>query len=1736
MSRTVESKVVEMKFDNSNFEKNVKTSMTTLEKLKEKLSMPGLSKSMSSISDTANKLDLSGLMMATETVTTKFSALEAIAVGALMRIGQRAIDTGINLVKGMSIDQVTAGWTKYEQKTSNVQTLMNSTGKSIDEINGYLDQLMWYSDETSFGFTDMTSALSTMVSSGGDIEKLIPMIMGMGNATAYAGKGAGEFQRVIYNLNQSYSQGFLSTMDWRSVENAGAASIQLKQYLMEAAEELGDIQKGTADVANWATYLSKKQISSEAMEIAFNRFAEYTNAVKAAVDDGTYETATEAMQAMGTEGFGEVGVKAFQSAQQAKTFADAIDATKDAVSSGWMSIFQTIFGDIEQSTELWTRFCNDLWDIFASGFEDKIDFIGQVMGAAPFDEFADRFSEKTGSAIFGDLPMESLKAMSEYNYALKDAIEYSGTLENAIDQGRVAARDYGEALEITAEKAEVSSSKYADIISEISEFTGMTEDSVIETYQIGKRFGKTNEEFLKEVNKLADGEEKQAQKILEYYDKIGYSSDIFTQNQIEGFREIAKSLKEEEGEYYELYSAQKLFYEDYSGADGEGLSGRDYLVSSFFNVLESLMEVMSAIKEAWKDVFPAKTAVQIQVILKAVRDFTEKLYPTTLQVGLLRASFRGFFSILGIGVDAVKAAFSVFKRLFGLISVDGEETLKKIAGIANKITAFRESLAENGTFEKIGDKIFNGLKKAIDGFVLLIGKLKEVGTAIKDFVSNSEKIQNAITKVREGIPAFLSTAGAAIKDFGSGSFTKISEIFATIVGHIQDFINSFKRADDAVGDSKFAKFADILETVWEKLWNLIKLLGGGLWKGMQTLGKTISNAMSGLDFSDASSIFVDVLSTGVLLNFSKLLKNLFDSFSEGTGLLDALADDLGAVGDALASLSLDIKADALFKIGEAILLMAVALVMLSGVEYESLKTAVLAISTLVGELVGMIALMEQFNTEITGPKSFINTFSQNTQITAASKAMKNMAVSVLILAAALYMISKIDENRLLSSLGVITGLITELTIVALVLSKYSGKMTTGTKGLSKMAIAVILLAAAMKILASIEPERLKDSLTTTVELIGALTLAVFMLSTGGKNANKAAEALIAMAAALIVLSAAVFLFGKMDPDVLEQGLLAVGIAILGLTFAALLLSQTGAKVLIAAVGLVILAGALVVLAGAVKLFGEMDPDVLKQGLLAVTAILVEFVIAALIATAVVGGIIALSLGLLVFAAALAVLTPELILLGKNAKTVGKGLLVLAGALLVFLAAALGAMLVAPGILILTTGLIALGVACLAVGVGISALATGFALLGTMGAVGAAGVVAFLEVLVVGIINMIPVIIVAIGNGIKLILQMLIELIPTFGEFLTTLIITLCDILIDLVPKLLETLGVLLTSLLDFLVEMTPKFVESAVLIMAGFMEGLAESIPELINAAFDLIIAFNNGLADAIDEKFPELLESIENVLHSIWEAVKKLLEKAVDKIKELGTKIMESGFVQGIKDKIQAVKDKAKEIVDNLKKGISDGLEKIKQAAKDLVDGLIKGIKDKFNEIKDMGKELGSKILGGIKEFLGIASPSKEMAKVGEFADEGLIVGLERYSNKVSNAAEDVGDAALSSMNDSLNRGLSKVFDDAEDFNPVIRPTLDLSNITAGVRTVNSMFETNPIGVDGRFIQNDAELAVKATLDDIYADSKFNADEIIRAIRENGKTNVNVSLEGDASQFFRAMQYENNKYKRTSRGVGGFA
>lgn len=384
MSKEIDEKVVEMRFDNSHFEKNVQTSISSLDKLRRSLDLGGAARGLDEISSSAEDSSsaLSGFTAGVEAIGKKFTALEVVAITALANITNSVVNLGKQMVSSLTIDQIMAGFSKYENKTTAVQTIVNATGKSLEEVNAQLDKLNWFTDETSYSFTDMVSNIGKFTSMGIDLETSVTAMMGIANWAAVSGQGVNEASRAMYNLAQSIGVGAVKLQDWKSIENANMATKEFKEIAIDTAKALGILDEeaktagGTLVTAeNFSSTLSEGWFTSDVLLAALGKYGNYAEEVyKVASEEGL--TAAEAMEKVGNETM-ELGSKAFKAAQEAKTFTDAINATKDAVSTGWMNTFEILFGNYEEARRLWTDLANEMYDIFASGAEGRNELLSE---------------------------------------------------------------------------------------------------------------------------------------------------------------------------------------------------------------------------------------------------------------------------------------------------------------------------------------------------------------------------------------------------------------------------------------------------------------------------------------------------------------------------------------------------------------------------------------------------------------------------------------------------------------------------------------------------------------------------------------------------------------------------------------------------------------------------------------------------------------------------------------------------------------------------------------------------------------------------------------------------------------------------------------------------------------------------------------------------------------------------------------------------------------------------------------------------------------------------------------------------------------------------------------------------------------------------------------------------------------------------------------------------------------
>ena len=415
MSREVDERVVSMQFDNKQFETNVATTMSTLDKLEAKLNFKGAGKALDELDASAKNVDLSHMGNAVESIEVKFSAMSVAAIAAINRIVNKAFDAGEQLIKNLSIDQITAGWTKYADKTTAVQTILAATGESMEYVNEQLSKMNWFTDETSFNFTDMTSNVGKFTSAGVDLDKAVLAMQGIAAEAALSGQNAESASRAMYNFSQALGTGSVKVQDWMSIENANMATKEFKETIIETAKELGRVSEAGeilsitssnysgdefVNFSNFRSTLAAGWFDSDVLIKSLEKYGGFATKLQE-ITDATGTTATEMLRYVreyesGTTDIGkisritgvsveelsgymetltskeyELGRKAFQAAQEAKTFQEAIDATKDAVSTGWMNTFEKIFGNYEEAKVIWTKLAEDFYDIFASGGEDR---------------------------------------------------------------------------------------------------------------------------------------------------------------------------------------------------------------------------------------------------------------------------------------------------------------------------------------------------------------------------------------------------------------------------------------------------------------------------------------------------------------------------------------------------------------------------------------------------------------------------------------------------------------------------------------------------------------------------------------------------------------------------------------------------------------------------------------------------------------------------------------------------------------------------------------------------------------------------------------------------------------------------------------------------------------------------------------------------------------------------------------------------------------------------------------------------------------------------------------------------------------------------------------------------------------------------------------------------------------------------------------------------------------------
>jgi tape measure domain-containing protein len=551
-TNNVDERIVEMRIDNEKFEAGAKKTLRILESLDDGLK--GLSsQNVDGFEDIERSLGK---------VTDRFSAFGIVGDQVLRNLTNKAIDLVQQMhhvTTELTTQQIGAGWNKYAEKTSAVQTIMAATARYIGDkyedeaeqmadVNAQLDKLNRFTDETSYNFLDMVNNIGKFTSAGRTLEESVTAMEGISTWAAISGANVNEASRAMYNLSQALSTGAVKLIDWKSIENANMATYEFKQTAIDTAVELGTLTKVSDDlyktldghevsVTNFNEYLKDNWFTSDVLLKTLNEYGEFTD-VLLEVSEATGATATQILRVIdGTESSKSVinavlpymaeltkaeydlGRRAFQAAQEAKTFKEAIDATKDAVSTSWMNIFEELFGNYLEAKKLWTDLANTLYDVFATPVNRILDIVSYIK-----DGTGDASGKvaKMGDAI-GDFKNKLSKAgktMKDFEKVLEqvgdqaalDLIENYGGVEEALKRGGISAELFRKALAALADQGQE------------------TQGTISLTKALAKA-GKNMTDFSKAIERVAD---RAALDLIENYGGVeealkrgGISAELF---------------------------------------------------------------------------------------------------------------------------------------------------------------------------------------------------------------------------------------------------------------------------------------------------------------------------------------------------------------------------------------------------------------------------------------------------------------------------------------------------------------------------------------------------------------------------------------------------------------------------------------------------------------------------------------------------------------------------------------------------------------------------------------------------------------------------------------------------------------------------------------------------------------------------------------------------------------------------------------------------------------------------------------------------------------------------------------------------------------------------------------------------------------------------------------------------------------------------------------------------------
>ena len=1137
MSKEVDERVVEMRFNNALFENKVQQTMRSLTALNEKLMFKGAEKGFEKVSDASEKVKFNALLNALDNLSQKFSAVEVIGVTALMRITNQAVDAGERLVKALSLDPIISGFQEYETQINAVQTILANTsskGTTLDQVNAALDELNHYADLTIYNFTEMTRNIGTFTAAGVDLNTSVSAIKGIANLAAVSGSTSQQASTAMYQLSQALASGTVKLQDWNSVVNAGMGGQVFQDALKETARVHGiAIDSMIKKEGSFRETLSKGWLTSSILTETLQKFTGDLNEETLKSIGYTDEQIKKIM---------EMGKTANDAATKVKTFSQLKDTLTEALQSGWTQTWQTIIGDFEEAKELFTRFSDVFSDLINKSSEARNTVLagglntGWQQLSTALGDSADFYSQMLEKVMLanGSISQKQIDDAGSFVKALQQGGVSAEQLQNGLKESYKQLSVLGALSDDALKAKKLDPAQVRSLAKSFEEVNQKVADGSLDLDIYSKKIGELSgrEHLIESIWNVFEALEKVVEPVARAWQKI------FSPITADQIYNIAKSIDE--------FTAKLSISDETADKIERTFSGIFAVLNVWKNVLLTVGKVLGEVFNAVSPLaggFLSITASLGDCLVEMANAVNNsKTFKTTLDgihwiIGKVSEGMQTFAGVLTDVSNNVSVVFDPLKTLGEWFENFISFITPKLKWLADKIGEIFEELGSgaSGAFGNLNGNALWGFANAgmiaglIAGIKGFLEAFKDIGSTVKDTIGGVAELLN---KLGEAVTAWKNNKNAE-------TLKTISTAVAILAGSLVVLSMVKPERLAASTGAMIALFAELLVAlaIYDEIAKKTKKVGKG-----------------------TSSMVV--MAAGVLILTSALKK--ISEIETGKLLTSVIA--LGAVMAELVAAQVAISkwakdgakhAMSMLAMAAAVRVLAEAVEQLADLGWDGIEKGLIAVAGLLAEVAAFSGL------------------SNFGGLTAGK------AVGILILAAALSVLeksvsafSKMPVDELQNGIGVLGAILGEIAVFSMLSNPAEHVLSTAT-ALTILSGGLLILSNALANLGGMTLGQIGVALAAMagglIEMSVALTLV--------KGSLGSATSFLIMSVVLNALVSPLKSLGEMSLEEIGHGLLAVGGALGIFAIAVGTMSLAGPIVIAVSAALSLLAGSFALLLG-----------------------------------------------------------------------------------------------------------------------------------------------------------------------------------------------------------------------------------------------------------------------------------------------------------------------------------------------------------------------------------------------------------------------------------------------------------------------------------------------------------------------------------------------------------------------------